>query len=89
MGYLFVLYLMVYVHIVYKNQLVGVTAFATAVGWYMCTSNFIGSVWPCCCIILILFLEFECERDLENLESLGLEGGLYEFVYFVNLLSLE
>ena len=34
-------------------------------------------------------MELECERDLENPESLGLEGGLYEFVYFVNLLSLE
>ena len=39
--------------------------------------------------MLILFLELECERDLENLDSLGLEGGLYEFVYFVNLMSLD
>ena len=50
----------------------------------MCTSNFIESDWSCGCIILNLFLELECERDLENLDSLGLEGGLYEFVYFVN-----
>ena len=55
----------------------------------MCTSNFIGSAWSCCYIILILFLEFKCERDLENLESLGLEGGLYDIIYFVKLLSLE
>ena len=30
-----------------------------------------------------------CERDLENLESLGLEGGRKEDVYHVKLLSLE
>ena len=55
----------------------------------MCTSNFIGSDWSCGCIILNLFLGLECERDLENLESLGLEGGMYEIGYFVKLLSLE
>ena len=55
----------------------------------MCTSNFIGSDWSCGCIVLIFFLELECEQDLENLKSVGLEGGLYEFVYLVKLLSLE
>ena len=41
------------------------------------------------CIVLILFLVLEFERDLEYLESLGLEGSLYEFVYFEKLCSLE
>ena len=51
--------------------------------------KFYRSDWSCVCIILILFLELECERHLENLESLSLEGGLYEFVYLVKLVSLE
>ena len=56
----------------------------------MCTSKLIGSFWVCACIVLGLFFAFECERDLENLESLGREGGLKEDVYFGNLLlSLE
>ena len=37
----------------------------------------------------MLFLVFECERDLDNLESLGLEGGLKEDVYRVKLVFLE
>ena len=48
-----------------------------------------GSDWSCGCIILISFLDLECERDLENLESLGLEGGLYEFVSVVKILCLK
>ena len=55
------------------------------VGWYMWTSKFFGSDGSCDCTILSLFLELECERDLENLESLGLE----EFIYFEKLISRE
>ena len=56
----------------------------------MCTSKLMGSFWCCGCIVLGFFLVLESERDLEYLESLGGEGGLYEDVYLVKLLlSLE
>ena len=42
----------------------------------MCTSKLIGSFWACGCIVSSLFLVFECESDLEYLESRGREGGL-------------
>ena len=42
------------------------------------------------CIVLGLFLVLECDRDLEDLESLGREDCLKEDVYLVKLfLSLE
>ena len=55
----------------------------------MCSSKLIGVFWVCRCIVLSLFVVLECDRDLEDLESLGLEGGLKEDVYLVKLLSLE
>ena len=55
----------------------------------MCSSKLIGVFWVCSSIVLSLFLVLECDRDLEDLESLGLEGGLKEDVYLVKLLSLE
>ena len=40
-------------------------------------------------MVLIFFLVSECDLDLKGLESLGLEGSLYDEVYCGNSLSVE
>ena len=55
----------------------------------MFTSKMMVSIDVWTCTASILFLVLECERDLQCLESLGLEGGLQEEVYFGIVLSLE
>ena len=44
----------------------------------MRTSKLIGSLCVCGWIVLSLFLECECYRDVEVLGPLGLEDGLKE-----------
>ena len=64
-----------------ENQRVGVRALAIAVGWYLWISKVRGELGCSVWMVFILLVVWQFDLDLKGLESLGLEGGLYDEVY--------